>query len=273
MSKEMVINILADRPIAYHPDLARACGGVKAAVFLSQLLYWTDRQHRRDGFIYKTQKAIEEETGLSKYEQRTARKVLVEHGIIEDKLMGIPAKLHYRVNTKAVYAALEALYAEREEEGGSQEPQEEQERANQDVDNIHNKKRRTTATITESTAQSTCTPTGFDKPTPAQESFKALAEICDISLASLTSSQRGALNQSEAILRKKAGATPHDLRAFRRWWDAHFWLGQRGQPPKPHQVREEWGRFRAWSNEDEGVLGGFVDVTAERLQRERERVT
>jgi len=89
--------IIKDRPVAYHPDFAKAIGSVQAALFLSQLLYWSDKGDN-DGWIYKTQKEFYEETGLSRREQETARRKLKELGILEEKYQGIPRKLYYRVN-------------------------------------------------------------------------------------------------------------------------------------------------------------------------------
>ena len=67
--KSAIIALLQDRPIAYHPLLAKALGGVKQAVFVSQLLYWTGKGKRADGFIWKTQEEWADETGLSAGEQ------------------------------------------------------------------------------------------------------------------------------------------------------------------------------------------------------------
>lgn len=38
MDGKSIIMLLSDKPVAYHPDVARIVGGVKAAVFLCQLL-------------------------------------------------------------------------------------------------------------------------------------------------------------------------------------------------------------------------------------------
>jgi len=97
--------------------------------------------------------------------------------------------------------------------------------------------------------------------TPAQAMFSALAELCQVDIATCTTDQRGALNQSEALLRK-AGATPEvlgvhadDWQTFAHWWYRHDWRGKKGEPPKPHQVREEWGKFTSWR-----VAGQTVEV-------------
>jgi DnaD/phage-associated family protein len=89
--------ILSDRPIAYHPIIAKSVGSVVAALFLSQLMYWSDKGKDKEGWIWKTRAEMEEETGLSRSEQDTARKVLGEHGVLEEKRAGTPAKMHYRI--------------------------------------------------------------------------------------------------------------------------------------------------------------------------------
>ncbi|MGE8515752.1 MAG: hypothetical protein ACN6OM_04000 [Alcaligenes nematophilus] len=53
------------RPIAYHPALARMVGGVNAAIFLSQLIYWDERMEDAELGVYKTAEQWEAETGLS----------------------------------------------------------------------------------------------------------------------------------------------------------------------------------------------------------------
>lgn len=54
---------LLDRPIAFQRSFIRLEMGVTAALFLSQLTYWTNRT-TDDGWVYKTQDEWEEETGL-----------------------------------------------------------------------------------------------------------------------------------------------------------------------------------------------------------------
>lgn len=102
-----VIEILQDRPVAYHPALAKAVGGVKEAIFLGQLLYWHGKGKRSDGWIWKSQAEMEEETALSRTEQETARRNLGKLGLIEEKLMGVPATLHYRLDIPQIVETLQ----------------------------------------------------------------------------------------------------------------------------------------------------------------------
>lgn len=93
---------LIDRPIAFQSSFARVAGSVTAGLFLSQAFYWTkikiERMKETDGWFYKTAKEWEEETTLSRREQETARKRLGQLGIIDEKKVGIPRKLYFRIN-------------------------------------------------------------------------------------------------------------------------------------------------------------------------------
>jgi len=96
----------AERPIAFYPAFAKITGRVTAALFLSQLFYWTGRGADPDGWIWKTQAEWEEETCLSRCEQETARKTLRELGLIEERLASIPARLYYRLDLDKLAALL-----------------------------------------------------------------------------------------------------------------------------------------------------------------------
>jgi hypothetical protein len=101
-TKQALLELLGDRPVAYHPILSKALGGVIEAVFVSQLLYWTGKGKLSEGWIYKTQVEIEKETGLTRRNQETARKNLKELGVLQEKLKGVPATLHYRLDLNAL---------------------------------------------------------------------------------------------------------------------------------------------------------------------------
>ncbi len=87
-------NILAiPRPFIH------CCGDITSALFLSQLLYWTDKAKRKDGYVFKSYREWEEEIGLSESQIRRATVKLKTEGVLETKLMkanGAPT-LHYRI--------------------------------------------------------------------------------------------------------------------------------------------------------------------------------
>ncbi|HCD7327997.1 TPA: replication protein RepO [Klebsiella pneumoniae] len=98
---------LLDRPIAFQRSFIRLDIGVTAALFLSQMTYWTNRSDD-DGWVYKTQEEWEEETGLSRYEQEGARKKLRSIGVLLEKRKGVPARLFYKVDNNVLYHVLVA---------------------------------------------------------------------------------------------------------------------------------------------------------------------
>ncbi len=150
MSGKAIIRLLMDRPVAYRPDLARILGGVKCAVFMCQMLYWTGKGKRADGFIWKTRAELEIETGLTRHEQDGARKKLKALGVMEEKRAGIPAKMHYRVNLEVLENLISAYYDK------------------QDCQKVANCSAENQQTNSESTREST-TPHGADTPAPPAE--------------------------------------------------------------------------------------------------------
>lgn len=86
-------NILT-APVAF----VRYTGSLDCAVFLSQIIYWTDRSD--DGWFYKSYTDWEAEICLSEYEIRKNCRLLKNKGILVTKLKkvnGAPV-VHYRLN-------------------------------------------------------------------------------------------------------------------------------------------------------------------------------
>ena len=90
------------RPIAFYPWIAKIVG-IKPALLLCQLLYWTGKENneRGDGWIYKSVPEVEEETCLTYKEQQKAREYLEEMGLIQCDYERQNHKLWFRVNTEA----------------------------------------------------------------------------------------------------------------------------------------------------------------------------
>lgn len=98
---------LLDRPIAFHRVLVGVCGGVTGALLLSQAIYWqriTDRKNP-NGWWYKTGAEWMDETGMTKEEFRTARRKVVEQGLLAYEVRGVPATGHYRVDFDRVMSS------------------------------------------------------------------------------------------------------------------------------------------------------------------------
>jgi DnaD/phage-associated family protein len=100
-------------------------GDIETALFLSQVIYWTDRTTRKDGFFYKTDEEWREEIRLSRYAIRKARKKLEEMGILETKVKkanGNPT-VHYRLDRQRfVESFISFLRNQKNENANSNEP-------------------------------------------------------------------------------------------------------------------------------------------------------
>ena len=90
------------KPINYWPMFCKAFGDSKTGIFLSNFLYWEGKQQDPDGWIYKSQKEILEETGLERSGQEYARTKLKKLSCLEEKRAGVPARLYYSFNWEEV---------------------------------------------------------------------------------------------------------------------------------------------------------------------------
>ena len=76
--------------------------GLHEAILLGELcseyIYWKKKNETINEFFYSTRENIEENTGLSAYQQRTAISNLIEKDIIVMKSEGMPLKTWYFIN-------------------------------------------------------------------------------------------------------------------------------------------------------------------------------
>ena len=101
-----------DQPVSFHRCLVPVTGGVTSALLLSQAI-WTAQaiDPTAFGWFCKSQDQWTEETGLSRWEQETARRALRKVGFLEERRVGMPAKLWFRVRVDIVWRALQARAA------------------------------------------------------------------------------------------------------------------------------------------------------------------
>lgn len=92
-------------------------GSVNAALFLSQVLYWSGSGSAiaRDGWFYKTSTEWEREIFLTERMQQVVKKKLVELGLLERKLEGMPAISYYRLNEERLIELLGVEQAKEKE--------------------------------------------------------------------------------------------------------------------------------------------------------------
>ena len=91
----------------YFPIFAHIAGSVSGAVLLSHFCHISD-EHRGDWFCV-TREDLTLLTGLTRSEQERSRKNLVGLGIISEKRVGVPARMHYRLNEFALLTAAEKI--------------------------------------------------------------------------------------------------------------------------------------------------------------------
>jgi hypothetical protein len=100
---------LPGRPLAYFPAIVPHVGSVNAAIVLCQLIYWTPRAKDEEGWIYKTQLELMQETGLSRREQRSARTELKRRGLLEERYERLDHQLYFKINVEVYNALIAAI--------------------------------------------------------------------------------------------------------------------------------------------------------------------
>jgi hypothetical protein len=115
--RQGVKEILSNRIVGYSPELGRIVGGVTTGVYLCQLMFLSDKGNDPEGWIYKSEAEMGQETGLTKREQQTARKKLLKLGVIEIKRGGWRNMYHFRIDWENLLAVI-ADY-QREQTGGT----------------------------------------------------------------------------------------------------------------------------------------------------------
>jgi hypothetical protein len=104
--RQKVKDMLPNRVVGYSPDLARAVGGATTGLFLSQLLFLSDKGHNPDGWVYKSEAEMGKETGLTKREQQTARRKLLALGVIAIMRGGWKNTYHFNVIWEKLYQVI-----------------------------------------------------------------------------------------------------------------------------------------------------------------------
>jgi hypothetical protein len=95
--RQKVKDMLPNRVVGYSPDLARMVGGATTGLFLSQLLFLSDKGHNPEGWVYKSEAEMGQETGLTKREQQTARRKLLSLGVITIMRGGWKNTYHFKI--------------------------------------------------------------------------------------------------------------------------------------------------------------------------------
>lgn len=90
------------RVVAVHPIIIKATGSVKLAVLWDQIHYWSDKTNDPDGWVYKSQEEIFDETGIKRRGIETARALGKKLGVLDSMVRNTPPTVHYRVDEEAM---------------------------------------------------------------------------------------------------------------------------------------------------------------------------
>lgn len=105
-SEALLLEVL-DMPINFHRCFVSITGKVTAALLLSYLWWSSDEAARaHDGWISRPLEEIRDDTGLSRDELATARRILRDLAFLEERRHGMPPELAFRVNRDHVAHAI-----------------------------------------------------------------------------------------------------------------------------------------------------------------------
>jgi hypothetical protein len=107
--RQKIKDMLPNRVVGYSPDLARIVGGATTGLFLSQLLFLSDKGANTDGWVYKSEQEMGKETGLTKREQQTARRKLLSLGVIAIMRGGFRNTYHFKVIWEKLYQVIAGI--------------------------------------------------------------------------------------------------------------------------------------------------------------------
>lgn len=135
-----------DRTLTIPVIYIELTGDMHTAALLNQIIFWSDKSKRNDGFFYKTYTEWESEVHLSEYQVRRSAKVLEKLGFIEMKLKranGSPT-LHYKLNFSKLSDSILEFIKNRNGRNLSNETEETQETLTVDYTVDYTVKKKTT---------------------------------------------------------------------------------------------------------------------------------
>jgi hypothetical protein len=110
--REGLIGHRAKRALEFQTKAIRLLGP-PAGIMARQLIFWDTRGHDPKGWIYKSRRELEVETGLTRRQQEKARKVLRGRGLMEEEPRPVgPMKrrtMHYRLDLVRLMDLLQVL--------------------------------------------------------------------------------------------------------------------------------------------------------------------
>lgn len=82
-----------------------------------------------------------------------------------------------------------------------------------------------------------------DPPDSVSDLTREIRQACSLSAKLMTKADWTRVARSAKLL-SGAGADVESVAGFRAWWNANDWRGQKGEPPRPENVRELWVEYQ-----------------------------
>jgi len=101
------------------------CPAMLLSLLVDKDAYWDSTTSNFDGWFFKLAEEIEAELGLSDHDRRSCTRKLEMMGLIYTKRIGVPCKLHYKINHDAIDALIRSL-----DRGLIRTPDDEEEKTN-----------------------------------------------------------------------------------------------------------------------------------------------
>lgn len=105
---DLLLDLLGQTPIVFHRCYVGITGSVTAALWLSYAVYHlTENTPEDDGWFSKSQLEWEQETGLSRREQESARKLLVGLNILRERRPGLQRPMQFQIDLDVLMQRLQ----------------------------------------------------------------------------------------------------------------------------------------------------------------------
>jgi hypothetical protein len=201
----------------------------RAALFLSQCVYWSDKSKDAEGWFYKTYSQWKEEIGIPRGGIETASKAVGRWVEVKFARVNGHPKNHYRVNLDVLVSDISKVLESRTSKVLDSST----------LEVLENSR----LSYTEITTK--ITNTGANPAPPVKKTrqpdllFDAIADLCQVDPQTAGAS----IGKVTAALRKAAYA-PEDVEKFRAWWWNDAWRARQGKPPTLWKLKEQIGVIR-----------------------------
>lgn len=206
-------------------------GDIIAALLLSQIVYWSDKSKRKDGWFYKSYAEWKEELGLTQYRVKRAADALEENGLIETKVKradGAPT-VHYKLDISELSSRI-IKFLDNQKTSFSLT------KTTSLKDSVRSPSVSESLDTKESSNDPRLKSSNGRKLTETQLWVKVLCEVCDMDPKLMG----GRVAKRGKNLRD-AGYTLEDIQRLygkHGWWYRFDFRGKKGQPPTPEQIEK-----------------------------------